>query len=160
MSTKNDYSAEEWKAITGAPMAAGLFVSLSDASGPVGAAKEAFAVSKAIADSARGGDAPEIVKSLAESVKEGAGRPELSDLMSDPAKTRDKLIGTLKTAVDVVERKSPDEASAYKTWLASVATKVSEASKEGGFLGVGGTVVSTSEQEALDQLANVLRSGR
>jgi hypothetical protein len=160
MSTKNDYSPEEWKAITGSPVAAGLLVSLADPSGLVGIAKEAVAVGKAIADSARG-NAPEIVKSLAESVKEGGGRPEVPNVQTgDPAKTKDALIGTLKTAVGAVERKSPTEAGAYKSWLTSVATKVSEASREGGFLGVGGTVVSANEQEALKQLAEVLGPNR
>jgi hypothetical protein len=156
MSTKNDYSPEEWKAITGAPVAAGMFVALSDTSGLVGMAKEALAVGKAIAESARG-DAPEVVKSLADSVKAGGGRPEMPSVPTgDPAKTRDALIGTLKTAVGAVERKSPSEATAYKTWLTNVATKVSEASREGGFLGMGGTTVSSAEQDALNQLSEVL----
>jgi len=156
MSTKNDYSAEEWKAISGAPVAAGMFVALSDTSGPIGMAKEALAVGRAIADSARG-DAPEVVKSLAESLKAGGGRPELPNVPTgDLAKTKDALIGTLKTAVDAVERKSPSEAPAYKSWLTSVATKVSEASREGGFLGIGGTQVSPNEQAALNQLTEVL----
>jgi hypothetical protein len=55
-----------------------------------------------------------------------------------------------------VQTKSPAEVGSYKTWLASVAEKVSKASKEGGFLGVGGTLVSREEQEALTQLADVL----
>src|SRR5262245_32947195 len=68
MSTKNDYSAEEWKAISGAPVAAGLVITWSDGNGSVGTAKEALAVGKAITDSARG-EAPEIVKTLAQAVK-------------------------------------------------------------------------------------------
>jgi hypothetical protein len=133
-----------------------MFVSLSDPSGPIGIAKEAMAVGKAIANSA-GGDAPEVVKSLAESVKAGGGRPELPSVpIGDPAKTKDALIGTLKTAVDAVERKSPSEAPAYKSWLSSVATRVAEASKEGGFLGVGGVDVSPREEDALNKLADVL----
>jgi hypothetical protein len=155
MSTKSDYSAEEWKAISGAPVAAGLFVALADASGPVGAAREALAVGQAISQAASG-DTPEVVKSLAENVK-SAGRPVLPDVPAgDRAQTRDALIGTIKTAVQAVESKSPAEAEAYKSWLTSVATKVSRASKEGGFLGFGGTPVSKSEEEALKQLADVL----
>jgi hypothetical protein len=91
MSTKNDYSAEEWKAISAAPVAAGLLITLSDASGPVGIAKEAMAVGKAISDSALG-DAPEIVKSVGESVRSGGGRPELPDVPhGDRAKTKEAL---------------------------------------------------------------------
>ena len=52
MSTRNDYSAEEWKAIAAAPVVAGLFITLSDASGLVGTAKEAMAVGRAITESA------------------------------------------------------------------------------------------------------------
>ena len=156
MSTKNDYSSEEWKAISGAPVAAGLFIVLADASGPVGISKEAHAVRNAITDAARG-DAPEIIKALAETAKSGGERPELPDVpKGDSAKMRVALIRTIKTAVDAVERKSPGELDAYRTWLASVATKVAHASKEGGFLGIGGTLVSSDEQAALDQLADVL----
>jgi hypothetical protein len=156
MSNKANYSAEEWKAISAAPVAAGLLITLSDASGPLGIAKEAMAVGKAITDSARD-DAPEIVKALAETVKSGGERPELPVVPTgDRAQTKAALIGAIKTAVGAVERKSPGEVAAYKTWLASVAEKVSQASKEGGFLGIGGTVVSRDEQEGLKQLADAL----
>jgi hypothetical protein len=155
MSTKNDYSAEEWKAIGGAPVAAGFFITLSDASGPIGMAKEALAVGKALTDSAQG-ETPEIVKAVAEAVKSGE-RPDLSDVpIGDSAQTKVALIGTIRTAVEAVERKSPSEVGPYKTLLASVAAKVAQASKEGGFLGLGGTPVSRDEQVGLEQLADIL----
>jgi hypothetical protein len=156
MSTKNDYSAEEWKSISAAPVAAGLLITLSDASGPIGIAKEAIAVGKAISDSAVG-DAPEVVKALAETVKSGGGRPELPDVPHDDrAKTKEALLGVIKTAVRALQTKSHAEVESYKAWLVSVAAKVAQASKEGGFLGIGGTLVSNDEQEALKQLADVL----
>ena len=117
MSTKNDYGAEEWKAITGAPVAAGLYITLADASGPVGIAKEAMAVGKAITESASA-DAPEIVKALAESVRNAGGRPELPDVpKTDRAQMQMALIGTLQNAISTVAAKSPAEAEAYKAWL-------------------------------------------
>lgn len=156
MSTKNDYSAEEWKAVAAAPVLAGLFVSLSDASGPVGITKEALAVGRAISESASGG-APEIVKSLAESVKSAGGRPELPDVpKGDREQMKATLVNNIKTAVAAIEVKSPAEADPYKAWLLSVAVKVSQASKEGGFLGIGGTLVSPEEQQALRSLADAL----
>jgi hypothetical protein len=155
MSTKTDYSAEEWKAISGAPVAAGLLITLSDPSGAVGITKEALAVGKAISD-ATSSDAPEIVKALAETVK-GGTRPELPDVpMGDRAKTKDALIEVIKAAVGAIQSKSPAEAESYKAWLTSVAARVAQASKEGGFLGIGGTQVSAEEQDALKQLAEVL----
>jgi hypothetical protein len=90
-------------------------------------------------------------------VKEGGGRPEMPDVASgDRAKTKEALMGIIKNAVTALSTKSPTEAEGYKTWLASVAAKVSQASKEGGFLGIGGTPVSADEEAALKQLASVL----
>ena len=96
------------------------------------------------------------MKSLAESVKAG-NRPEMPDVPTgDRAKTQEALMGVIKTAVGALQAKSPTEAESYKAWLASVAAKVSQASKEGGFLGIGGTRVSTDEEAALKQLSDVL----
>jgi hypothetical protein len=155
MSTKNDYSATEWKAIASAPVAAGMFITLSDASGPIGIAKEAMAVGKAITDAAQPAS-PEIVKAIAASVKD-SGRPETPDMpMGSRAQSKQALTNTIRSAVDAVERHSPGEVQAYKMWLESIAKKVAEAAKEGGFLGMGGTLVSVDEEKALKELEQVL----
>lgn len=156
MSKKQDYTEAEWKTIAAAPVAAGLFITMSDPSGPVGVAKEAMAVGKAITDAASG-ETPEVVKAIAESTKAAGGRPELPDFpKGDRNSAKEALTGVIKTAVGAVQTKSPAEADSYKAWLGSVAMKVAQASKEGGFLGIGGTLVSKEEQDALTQLAGVL----
>jgi hypothetical protein len=156
MSKKQDYTDAEWKAISAAPVAAGLFITMSDPSGPSGIAKEAMAVGKAITDAATG-DTPEIVKAIAESTKASGGRPELPDFpRADRNAAKEALMGVIKTAAGAIQTKSPAEADSYKAWLGSVAVKVAQASKEGGFLGIGGTLVSKQEQDALTQLAGVL----
>ena len=155
MSTKNDYSSAEWKAIASAPVAAGLFITMSDTSGPIGLVKEAMAVGKAITEAAQAG-APEIIRAVAASVKD-SGRPETPDIpMGSRTQSKEALTNTIRSAVDAVERHSPSEAQAYKTWLATVAKRVAEASKEGGFLNMGGTLVSSKEEEALKELTQVL----
>ncbi len=157
MSKKTDYSAEEWKAISGAPVAAGLLITLADTSGPVGFAKEALAVGYAITRSSASVNAPEIAKSIAENVRSGGGRPELPDVPTgDPAQAKDALMGAIRAAVQAVESKSPSEAEAYKAWLASIAATVSRASKEGDFLGFGGARVSSDEEDAIRRLADAL----
>src|SRR5262245_58754383 len=96
MSTKSDYSAEEWKVIAGAPAAAGLLVTLADPSGLVGITKEAMAVSRAITQ-ATPADAPEIVKALAENLKTGQGKFELPDVPTgNRAQTKDALVSAIK----------------------------------------------------------------
>jgi len=74
----------------------------------------------------------------------------------DRTQMKNALVDAIKTAVATVAARSQSEAEAYKTWLLSVASKVSQAAKEGGFFGIGGTAVSSDEQAALKQLADVL----
>ena len=54
MSKQTDYTPEEWKTISAAPIMAGLLVTVSDLSGPIGTAKEAIAVVKGVIDAAAG----------------------------------------------------------------------------------------------------------
>ncbi len=156
MSTKRDYTDSEWKAIASAPAAAGLLITLSDASGPIGVVKEGMAVTRAVTD-ASGTDLPEVVSALVEEVRSGALRPELPSLpLTDAAQAKAVLMEAIKAAVAAVDAKSPTEVVAFKTWLVATATKVAQASKEGGFLGFGGTQVSAAEQAALNELAGAL----
>jgi hypothetical protein len=106
MSKATDYTPEEWKAISSAPMMAGLLVSLSDMSGPIGLAKEAMAVVKAVNDTASGTTA-ELIKSVADEIRSQGGRSDLSEIRSDPANARAALIDRCKQAVALVEQKSP-----------------------------------------------------
>ena len=155
MSTKADYDSEEWKSISAAPVAAGLMIILSDASDPVGVAN-AITVGNAITQSARG-DLPDFVKALVETVTRRAGGPELPEIPADDRRqAKNVLIAMISTAVRTVERKSPAEFEAYKTWLAVVAAKVSRASKQSGLSGFIDAPLSFDEREALEQLAGVL----
>jgi hypothetical protein len=155
MSTRSDYSADEWKAISTAPAAAGLALTLSDVDGASEAAADSMAVGRAITRSAIG-DAPAIVRMLAESVRRGAGQPQLPDMAAgDRARSKDALIGTVRQAVRAIELKSPMEAEPFKAWLASVAAKVCHATNPGA-----GAQVSRDRQDTIDRLADVLGVAR
>ena len=66
--------------------------------------------------------------------------------------TKEQLLGTIQDAVATVASRSTEDAIAYRRFLIEVATRVAEASKEGGFLGVGGTLVSAEEKAALGEV--------
>jgi hypothetical protein len=155
MSKQSDYTPEEWKEISAAPLMAGLFVSTSDMSGPIGLVKEAFAMGKAFMESASSSP-NELIKAISEAIKARGGKPEMPDLPSDSAGIGKALIEGCKEAAAVVSRKSPTEADEYKNWLVSIATRTAGASKEGGFLGIGGTFVSDAERSAISELASAL----
>ena len=58
----------------------------------------------------------------------------------------------------LVEQKTPLEATAYNGWLLKIASSVAEASKEGGFLGFGGIIVSEAERATLAELTAALET--
>jgi hypothetical protein len=156
MSKQSEYTAEEWKTIVSAPLAAGLLVSLADLSSPVGMAKEAVAVFEGIVEPLTT-SSNELIKTIAEGWKAQTFKPDLPDLPRDsPDSARRWIIDLCKQAAAIVSQKSPDEADEYNRWLVSLARKTAEASKEGGFLGIGGTLVSDSEKAAVDELVAAL----
>jgi hypothetical protein len=158
MSTPNDYSADEWQAITAAPVAAGLAVVHPDGTGPMFEASDGRAIERAIARSTIG-DAPEIVKVVASSVSVCTGCCELFAVpAAERPQTKERLIAVVRTAVRAVEQRSPAEVEPFKTWIASVAARVFHAADAAGPSRGRGGSFTRSERHAIDRLADVLRA--
>ena len=81
-------------------------------------------------------------------------RPDLSTRKPDELK-QEVLSGLRKAMVLAEQKASADEKQGFGQWLYSVAVNVAEASKEGGFLGMGGVRVSDEEKAALIELAGI-----
>jgi hypothetical protein len=154
VSKQIDYTPEEWKSISAAPVMAGILVTVSDLGGPIGTAKEVIALIRGVTDTAAR-TSNELIKTVAEGIRL-QGRPEIPNLQNDQAGVRSALIDGCKRALAVVVQKSPDEADEYRQWLTSLAQKTAEASREGGFLGFGGVQVSDSENAAVSELTSAL----
>ena len=56
----------------------------------------------------------------------------------------------------MVDCKAPDDATAFKEWLREISQHVAEAAKEGGFLGIGGVLVSEVEKATLVEISSAL----
>jgi len=142
VATKAAYPAEVWTKIRLAPLAAAQVVMGASPSGAIGTLKEVSALGDAVT-AAKSAAAPTSILTLAFD----------SDISEDEAKAlghdQAALLGTIKDAVDAVATRSPNDAQACRTFILDVATKVAESSKEGGFLGIGGTRVSDSEKAAI-----------
>lgn len=149
--TKAKYSAVQWESVRLAPVAAAHVVMMADKSGPIGATKEISAAAGAIDDSKKGAS-PASVLNLAFETDYSA------DEFSKFAKggTRADALATVRDAIGVVERNNPTDAPTFRRLLADVATRVASASKEGGILGFGGTLVSPAEQAAIDEINAVI----
>jgi hypothetical protein len=62
----------------------------------------------------------------------------------------------LRHVTALIEKKAKPDSQGFNQWLVSVAQKVSEAAKEGGFLGFGGTQVSEQEAATIKELSTAL----
>jgi hypothetical protein len=76
---------------------------------------------------------------------------------SKPAEIKARCIETLRQAGAVVDTKAPGDAAAFKGWLRQISQHVAEASKEGGFLGIGGVSVSEAEKATLTEISSALK---
>jgi len=145
---KARYSAEQWAKVRIAPMAVAQAVMDASPSGLFGRKKELAAVPSAITAS-RNTAAPTSLVNL-------AFDEDLTSNETDVLKQKPAAIGVIREAVAAISTNSPGDVSEYGRLLVNVATQVAEASKEGGFLGVGGTQVSETEQKTIDEIRAVV----
>ena len=161
MTTKADYTEDEWTGLVRAPILAGAYVAASDMSffGMIG---EMTALYKTMTE----GDVPEAASGLIEAVvaaiedskdaKEKLKLPETKQSATQAA----QLVHQLGLDLEVLAQKStPEETRAFKDWLIQIAQATAEATKEGGFLGIGAVRVSDKEQMALATLRHELGIG-
>ncbi len=145
----------EWSKVAAGPAAALFMVAAADPSSPIGAMKEASAAGSALLDAAKRATPSSL---LGTAFGSGMTLDMLRDLKS-VAPTKDKLLQAIESAAAAVAVKSPGEVQSYHQTILAVARAAAEASKEGGFLGIGGTLVSKEEQSALDAIEAALSRG-
>lgn len=149
MTSKADFNAEEWTTVVEGPLLAGMRMVTAERGGIL---RESLAMGKTYAEARRRQGASELLDELVSSP------PAL-----DPERVRSAgdLAGVsterLRQAMALLDQKaSPEEVDAYKRFVFGLAETVANASREGGFLGIGGKRVSEAEQAALDELAATL----
>ena len=159
MSVKEDYTHEEWKSILTAPYHASLLIVVSDFN--LSYFSELSAMMKSVMASVEGSKSEFIRQVAAEVTKKETQeiiKPELEKLKGekDPAALKGAMLDYVVSAVDAVSEKSEEDSQAFSQWLVYLAQKTADASKEGGFLGIGAVRVSEQEQASLDELAEKL----
>jgi hypothetical protein len=155
MSTKADFSAEEWDLLRSSPLMASILVVAASPSGPIGLVQESTAAGKMIIQTAQAAQTP-LLKSLAEDLTQRMSIPKPPP-GATPAQVQGAAEEILKrTSALLTEKATPEETAETKQWLAKVAQATAEATKEGGFLGFGGTLISDQEKTALATVNSVL----
>jgi hypothetical protein len=159
MGIKADYTPEEWAEVVAGPYFASLYIVIADPN--FAYFKELAAMTGAVMDSASK-SANDFIKAVAvdlssKETQEGI-REKFEELKGhkDPEALNAAIVGRVTNAADIVAGKSAEDDEAYREWLLYLAKVTAEASKEGGFLGVGAVRVSEKEEKGLDELADAL----
>jgi hypothetical protein len=158
MTTKTDFTEEEWLRLGRAPLVAGMAISLADPGGPIESIKESTAAIRTVLAAAESGEHGELVQAIARDVAEKARARQnpMAGFRPKGRDARDEVLDELR-AVNalLVERLTPEERSEFVDWLRAAAQNTATAAKEGGFLGFNAQLVSEREQQMLDTLAAI-----
>jgi hypothetical protein len=157
VTSKSDFTQEEWVRIRRAPFAAGMAISIADPGGPIEVAKETMA-------SLRSASVPpteeELLLSVAQDIQARVQQKEnpMGDFKpTNAALAGQEVLDELRAVNEIVSAKAkPEEAAAFRHWLVTTAQAAANAAKEGGFMGFGAEQVSRGEQGMLDKLGSML----
>ncbi len=144
MATNDDFSAEEWEAISDGPVYAGLMIITASKGGTI---RETFSMSKAWAEARQRHGESELLDAIV------AGKPKLDEKPGSTIELHNAGIQMLRQAVDTIKSKSPDELDAYQSFVTGLAERIAEAHEEHG------EKVSSGERSVLDEIAEALGAG-
>jgi hypothetical protein len=162
MSSRSDFTPEQWRALCNAPQLVALATAAAGHSGLFGSISEGMAMASSMAEAVRG-DHP-LLKEIFAKDDIRASQDDIRALIkgvSDTAtlnvKLQDAAASALTAAVTALASKgATTDADAYRRMLGGIAEKIANASSEGGFLGFGGERVSEGERQFLDRLKGLL----
>lgn len=162
MTTKADFSTDEWNLLRSAPAILAAGVSASDPSGIIGSIKEAAGGVKGMIEGLKAAAGVELAQELLAD-KRMPSMPDVKGMLGEGSREekmasfKQASLNQVRQAMDLVAAKaSVEEAGAYKSMLMNVASTAANAAKEGGFLGFGGERVSADEQGFLDEVKGLL----
>ena len=163
MVDKSSFTPDEWKLLLESIMAASIAITAAEPGGLWGLLKESFAGGSELAKAKMDPKADALIKAVVEDFGTGEGRSVTRDGLnaklkgSKPPEIKEKCVDILRQAAAVVDAKASGDAAAFKGWLRQISQHVAEASKEGGFLGIGGVAVSEAEKATLAEISGALK---
>ena len=160
MTTKSDFTDEEWARVRRAPFVAGMAISLADPGGPIEMAKETMATIKSATNP------PSREQLLTEVALEVQGMTQQKQnplegyKPTKGAAAGQEVLDELRAVQGMVAAKAtPEETTAFGEWLVVTAQAAADAAKEGGFMGFKAVQVSEGEQAMLDQVRKAVATG-
>jgi head-tail adaptor len=145
MTSKSDFTSEEWQLILEAPPSAGMIVVTAQRGGMF---RETIAMAKAYAEARQQHGKSELLDDIV------AAKPERDHThYHSPEELRQNGLGHLRDSVALLERKAtPEEVDEYRRFIVTLSDKVAAAHREHG------QEVSESEQAAIDDITSALNT--
>jgi hypothetical protein len=149
---RGKFSDADWMKIRMAPMAATYLVAKASPSRGSGAENELLAAIDAVGSSLKSVSPTSLLNTA---FGGGLNAAEM-DVLTKDAPSDESILKSLTAAKAAVAAQSPGDAAAFSAMVISVAEGVANASKEGGFLGIGAKTVSDAEAAALSAIKRAL----
>lgn len=143
MAKAEDFSPEEWEAISDGAVYAGMMVTTASKGGTL---REMFSMSKTWAEARQHQGDSELLDAIV------AEKPKLDEKPGTAIELHHAGIKALQEAVQALEAKSPDDVDAYRGFVTGLAERVAQAHEEHG------EKVSSGERSVLDEIAGALGS--
>ena len=157
MTTKADFSEEEWATVVRSPIVAGMAITLADPGGPIEVVKETSAVLKFV--TGEGEQRDDLVGEVAREIRSLAQERTnpVGDFKPRGALAGQQVVDEISRAGEIVSAKAtPEEAEAFRAWILECAQRAADAAKEGGFMGFHAERVSQGEKDMLTKLGSAL----
>lgn len=164
MTTRTDYSDDEWRLLASMPQLAALGSMAAEESGPVTSTRELWAGTSELFEAAKDGYPDNaLIQAITASIARNDDGVELSpdirDATGPEALHMAVVQKALQTAPEVRrildERATSGEAAGYREWVMGIARAGVEAAKT-GFLGMSGARVTQRESLFLNELSTAL----
>jgi hypothetical protein len=145
MTSKSDFTAQEWQLILEAPPSAGMIVVTAQRGGSF---REAIAMAKAYVEARKEHGKSELLDEIV------AAKPERDHThYRSPNELRQHGLQHLRDSVSVLETKAtPEEVEEYRRFIVTLSDKVAAAHREHG------QDVSESEQAAINDITQALNA--
>jgi hypothetical protein len=151
---RSRFSDAEWNTIRLSPLAVTLYVVTAAPSGVGAIAREVTAATESLRALVKVALPTSLVDLAFGSAEGEVEIPTGGDL--DAGSQRTAMLRVIRAAAALAKEKCPIDHRSLGDTLTALARKVAEASKEGGFPGMGGTLVSEQEERAIAEIAAIL----
>lgn len=156
MSTRADYTTDEWESLFAAAATAAAATMLADGNGPLGTRQELAAI-EASFDQVRAHYPDNELIAILCGARTAEEAQSYTRLHLSPENARNVALAACRRVVGVLEqRTTAQEAAEYKAWVLAVAHQVAEAAREGTGVRRNPDRVSDKERVMLDDLAAAL----